>query len=402
MKTIRTFILLLLCVVLLVSGSACGRREYVDADPIDPETLARPTELVLLNAEGELPKPTYSVCLTDSFDLPVAEATVSLSLNGKKLTSAVTDEKGIATLSPELVAGEHEVTFAFETSGIHRACTLTARVTAVEEANRNGVYVRGSAMNNVDLAELKDAGVGNVYLHQEVLSYASREALEAFIAAAAECEIAVHLWMICLHDAGDFVVPIVGQGYNQEYFNAEAERVREAAKIEGLSGLHFDYIRFDGEETRADKFRATEGGGGESAVTEFVMQMVTTARAHNDRLVFSGALMPEYGTLVPQYGQDVAALSEYLDFFVPMLYAGNYNEDLDWITECVRLYRQKHPELDFRPALLTYQSDASQYNKTQEELSAEVAACYEQDASGITLFYYDRGVTTLVPLNRAA
>ncbi|MBQ2252635.1 MAG: hypothetical protein II328_01490, partial [Clostridia bacterium] len=68
----------------------------------------------------------------------------------------------------------------------------------------------------------------------------------------------------------------------------------------------------------------------------------------------------------------------------------------EWISECMRLYRQKHPTLDIRPALLTYRSDTEQINKTEDELRKELDLCYAEGADGAILFYYDHGVTTLV------
>ena len=395
-----TVVFLCLCLLPLC---ACKKKEEIDVDPVDPETLKRPVSLEATIAESELPELLFEVVLKDSYQLPVAEAEISLSAEGlDEPIKATTDENGAAVFSPKLSEGSHEVVFGYEGSKHYRKASFSVTLTAIPRENRSGVYVRGRDLSSIDLAELGAAGVGNLFLHQEVLTSASHKNIEEFIAAAKKEDIRVHLWLITLYDAGEFVVPIVGNNYNQEYFDAEAEKVREAASLEGLYGLHFDYIRYDSEEVRADRFRSTSGDGGEGAITEFVRQMVLAARAVNPDLVFSGATMPQYGVLIAKYGQDLEDLSQYFDFFVPMLYAGNYGEDEEWIAEWMRLYRQKHPRLDLRPALLTYRSDVEQINKTEEELKKELELCYAEGADGAVLFYYDRGVTTLVSPEPAA
>ena len=293
----------------------------------------------------------------------------------------------------------HEATFSYGGNVYYASCKNTVKLTLLSRINRSGVYVRGRSLSSIDLDALQNAGVGNVYLHQEALSRISREGIEEFIAAADAKNIAVHLWLICLWDNGDYVVPITPEKqYHQEYFTSEAAKVRDAASLKGLYGMHFDYIHFDGDEVRADDYRAKAGGGGETAITEFVRQMEEAAHAVNPNLVLSAAIMAENADLIDRYGQDVNALGEYLDFFVPMLYAGNYNEDTSWVKECMRLLRQEYPTTDFRPAILSYLSDLNETNKTRAKLTEEVRACYDGGADGVTLFYYESGLTTLVPL----
>lgn len=400
MKVFPRFLLLCLSLLLLVS---CVREQEPDSDPVDPASLARATVLSAVQTEGELPALCYTVCLTDSYKLPVEKMQISLSV-GEETYTAVTAEDGTASFYPTLAAGEHAAVFSFAGNTYYRETSLTLRLSAHERYNRSGVYVRGRAFNKIDLEELCENRVGNIYLHQEVLSLVSTVGIENFIAQAAEYGIQVHLWLISLWDDGDFVVPIntADGSYAQTYFDTEREKVLRVAALKGLSGIHFDYIRFDGETTRADKFRAKVGGGGEHAVTEFVRQMTEAAESVNEDLLFSGAIMPQDADLIPKYGQDVDSLSSYLDFFVPMLFSGNYGEDTEWVAECMRLLVQNHPQADFRPALLTYLSDANQRNKRAADLEEEVEAVYTAGASGVTLFYYESGETTLVNVEPAA
>ncbi len=399
-RTLCCFLCLCLVCPLLFS---CTRDHGPDEDPVDSSLLLRPTSITLLTDKGELPGATYEVCLKDSYDLPVAGAEITLAGHGVTKQTAVTDEEGVARFVPKCAAGTHQVNFSFAGDSFYRECLLPAEIVALERINRSGVYVRAAALDTLDFEELKEAGAGHIFLHQEVLSQISREGIEEFLAEAKKHKISVHLWLICLWDKGAFVSPIDREtkDYAQDYFDTEAEKVRRAAELEGLAGLHFDYIRFDGEETRADLFRATKGGGGEVAVTEFVRQMTSAAKSVNSSLVFSGTVMAQYADLVPMYGQDLTTLSEYFDFFVPMLYAGNYDKDVHWVTECMRMLRQEFPELDFRPAVLSYESDTNQTNRSVSDVDADVAALYEAGADGVTLFHYRKNQSTLTDLEPA-
>lgn len=396
----RFFSLFLLLALLCGVLFACKKPEEIDSDEVDPTDLARTTKISAVVTNGELPNVSFEFSLTDSYGLPVENMTLTLSSSAFESVSALTDKNGIAVFAPAAPAGIHEATVSFDGSVYYKESTLSVLLNAAARQNRSGVYVRveQNNLNHVDLDALLKQNVGNVYLHQEVLSRISRIGIEEFIAKAKERGIQVHLWLICLWDKGDFVVPITEEKkYHQAYFDSEAEKVKNAASLEGLYGIHFDYIRFDGSKTRADKYKAKAGGGGETAVTEFVRQMTEAAHTVNEELVLSGTVMAEYNDLINRYGQDIKSLSHYLDYFVPMLYTGNYNKDAAWVTECMRMLRQNFPETDFRPALLSYVSDSNQQNKSTLLLSAEVDACYEGGANGVTLFHYNQN-TTMVNL----
>lgn len=400
MKHLTKSLALLLALCFLCALVSCEKKEIVDSDPVDPSDLARKTTLTLLVGEAALPNASVSVCLNDSYAMPVVGAEITLSANGLESVTATTDEMGEAVFPLSCSSGTYKATFRYEGSAVLRDCTLKTDLVVRGFESKSGVYFRGKDLEAIDLAALSENGVTNLFLHQEVLSLTSHEGIEEFIAAAKESGISVHLWLICLWDAGGFVNPIDAENktYNQSYFDTEAEKVRRAASLEGLCGLHFDYIRFEGDTVRADLYNATAGGTGETAVTEFVRQMTEAAETVNGSLVFSGAIMAEYADLIPRYGQDVDALSEYLDFFVPMLYVGNYEEDVAWLTECVRMLRQEFPEADLRPALLTYESDRNTVNKSEEALREEVTAAYAAGADGVVLFYYQKDATTLTDL----
>lgn len=410
MKSLRLFALLLAVCTVFSLVSCTKREEPLPEMPSTEKTFIQDTAIELLNPTADHPNPVYRVRLTDKKGRALENTEITLATEDRNFVAA-TDAEGVATFTPSIKSGECAATFSFAGNNLYAASTLDAVLVTTSMADRCGVYVRAEDIDTVDFARLADKSVGTVFLHQQVLSRVSRERIEAFIADAAEHEIDVHLWLICLHDNGKFVPPIIeeegqeGRDYNKAYFESEAEKVQKAAAIKGLAGLHFDYIRFGGEgdkENRADFYSLKNGTGhGETAITEFVRQMTQTAKSVNPDLVFSGAIMAEYADLVPKYGQDVAALSEYFDFFVPMLYAGNYEKGTDWILECMRMLRQEFPNTSFRPALLTYRSDAEMVSLTEAELTEQVRACWDGKANGVTLFFYKEKVTTLIDLSLA-
>lgn len=405
LRPIRLVSLLLALLLALPLLLACRNESFEDTITVDPDTIASPCHFAPLSTQGEERSFSASFALLDRHERGVENTEVKVTLPNGEVLFATTDGAGQVTLDCALAAGTHVLTLSFAGNGLFAPATYSWSVTVPPLTNRSAVYVRAQEMDAVDFEALEALHVGHVFLHQGVMNRKSNAAIEAFIAEAAEHGVRVHLWMICLWDGGELVSPIVqkedGKGYPQDYFNAEAEKMKKAAALKGLYGLHFDYIRFDGENNPASQYKKKDGSGnGEDAITEFVRQMVLSARAVNQNLVFSGAVMAEYGDLVPLYGQDLVDLDEYLDFVVPMLYAGNYGEDTDWVAECARKFAEETEELSLTvwAGLLTYRSDRDQTVKTEEEMREETEAALDAGADGIAFFYYDGRYANLIDL----
>ncbi len=412
MKFLPRILSLVLCLSLVLPLLSCTQKqEPLPESDATPENFSLNTSIDVLNLTADHPNPAYRVRLTDERGRTIAGMTLTLTAAGTDPISATTNEEGVAEFHPSIKGDECIATVSFAGASYYLPSSVEEVLYATSVATRCSVYLRGSDIETVNFARLQEMSVGNVFLHQEILSQKSREYIEEFIAKAKTFGIEIHLWLICLHDNGKFVPPIIeeegqeGRDFNKAYFETEAEKVQKASSLKGLAGLHFDYIRFEGEganENRADFYSLKNGmGHGETAITEFVRQMTEKAKAVNPALVFSAAIMPEYADLIPKYGQDLSALAKYFSFFVPMTYAGNYEKDAAWITECVRMLRQEFPDLSFRPAVLSYRSDKDFVSLTEEQLREQLAACWAAGANGVTLFYYKEGVTTIVPLSLA-
>ena len=70
--------------------------------------------------------------------------------------------------------------------------------------------------------------------------------------------------MQVFYSGGSWVNPVSGGSVNQAYFNSVIDEAKYYAGLNGVSGVHFDYLRYPGD--------AYQTSGGTAAITEFVRQ----------------------------------------------------------------------------------------------------------------------------------
>lgn len=147
-----------------------------------------------------------------------------------------------------------------------------------------------------------------------------------------------------------------------------------------IDGIHLDYIRYPGT--------AYKYTNGTQTITNFVKRVHDTVKSIKPKVAVSAALMPEGAVNGYYYGQDYSQLSKYLDFLVPMIYKGNYNENTDWIGEKVAYIVSHSNGKPVLAGLQTYESDANVTPISGAELNADVKSAWNNGASGYVLFRY--------------
>ena len=134
------------------------------------------------------------------------------------------------------------------------------------------------------------------------------------------------------------------------YFNQVINEAQTYAKIKGVSGIHFDYLRYPGT--------AYKTTGGTAAITEFVKQATEAIHSINSNLIVSCALMPETTSNAYYYGQDFSAISKYMDVVIPMIYKGNYGKTSTWITTTAKWFVENSNGAQVWSGLQGYKSDS--------------------------------------------
>ncbi len=173
-------------------------------------------------------------------------------------------------------------------------------------------------------------------------------------------------------------------GYNSSYItsyiNNLTSKISNYIKIDGVNGIHLDYLRYPGT--------AYKYNYGTSSITNFVSRVASTVKAIKPNALLSAALMPETSVNAYYYGQDYPSLGKYLDVLVPMIYSGNYNKDAAWIGSVTKYIAQHSGNAQVWAGIMTYKSDDDYTHLSATELLTDTQAALDNGASGFVLFRY--------------
>lgn len=187
-------------------------------------------------------------------------------------------------------------------------------------------------------------------------------------------------------------------GYNTSYNDQLIKAIANIDKNYAVAGIHLDYVRYSGVASAGHAAYQQQGGANAAAntITNFVAKVRKVVTKQ-----LSAALMPEAnirsdGLLqnVYYYGQDYKALSNYLDFLVPMTYEENYNTNNTWITQMTRNIVNLTNGKPVYSGIMTYDGDDNA-NAVNSDLSADVQSAKDGGASGYVLFRYGIGPTVV-------
>lgn len=304
----------------------------------------------------------FQAHLTDVYGNEVPYTKVIFQVNGVPYEK-ITDENGFASLNINLAQGDYTIlTTSYGTSK-----TNTIHISQkVQNSNAKhfGYWVFGRDMLNVDLDNLKKHGVTDIFLNYYALTTHGEEKVRDWITKADN--IKIHIWMQCFYD---------GEWHNPKTtdLNPKIEEAKKYASINGIAGVHLDYLRYPGNAYK------TEGGA--EAITDFVSK-VKNAIPSNIQL--SCAIMPEKDTK-KYYGQDVEALGQIVNFITPMQYKGNYNAGTNWLASTTKNFAQK---ANIWSGLQAYKSDDDTTLLSESELQTDIKTCLDNNAKGILLFRY--------------
>ncbi len=186
-------------------------------------------------------------------------------------------------------------------------------------------------------------------------------------------------------------------GYSSAYKDTLLSFISNITTNYNIDGVHLDYIRYSGSGTNA----AYLNPGGTETITSFVANVTSTVNAIKPKIAVSAALMPEGSMNAKYYGQNYTQLSQYLDFLVPMVYKGNYNQSAYWIGQTVKYIVDNSNGKPVVAGLQTYESDENTTPIQAAELQNDIDTAIANGSSGYALFRYGLINSTYMPIKES-
>ena len=181
------------------------------------------------------------------------------------------------------------------------------------------------------------------------------------------------------YSGGKWVRPINKDNtIKYSFLNKKIKQAKKYAKIKGVDGIHFDYMRFGGT---AHLYKNPN-----RAMNYFAKKASIQIHKVKSNCIVSGALMPEPSMMTYYYGQDVPTISRYMDALLPMVYKGNYHQTTKWIKSVTKKFVDQSNGAQIWTGLQSYHSDNNAKKLTQKSLLKDAKAAKEGGAKGIVLF----------------
>lgn len=260
-------------------------------------------------------------------------------------------------------------------------------------SNRNGVWMWSTHLMGAPLATLASKGIGHIILNEQAFKSYTEEEVLVRIAEAEALGMTVHIWIQCFYSNGTWISPVDDENkrYDQELFDGIIARAESYLDM-GIEGIHLDYIRFGGT---AHLHNHDNGVTGEGAVTEFCRQISARLKAKNSRAILSAALMWERESAY-YYGQNSAAMGQYIDILMPMIYryaeGSGSDRTASWARSTADYFAANSGGAEVWAGLQTYRYvSGSASGLSQEEILNDCRDFTETAATGVVLFRYGLG-----------
>lgn len=322
----------------------------------------------------------FKVKITDARGDIVTGKHIVLKI-GQKTYDAKTDKSGVATFNVILNKGVYTFkVYSYTTSKYAPASkSFTIKIKSNALIN-NGFWLFGSDMKKVNLNTMAKNGVNHIFLNSYAVTLHGESEVSEFAVNAGKLGINVHIWMQTFND-GSWISPVYSNGnYKYTLFNSIINEAKEYASIEGIDGIHFDYLRFPGT---AYKYK-----NGVAAINYFTKQACTELHNLNSSLIVSAAIMPEPSSDKYYYGQDIPTISKYLDVIIPMIYKGNYGQGASWIKSVTSTFVSQSNGAQVWSGLQGYYSDSNPKSLPASTLINDADYAGFGGASGIIIFRY--------------
>ncbi len=350
-----------------------------------PKIISRANNVVYKN---KISTP-FKIKLVSARGIALKNKKITFTIKGKKYVK-YTNKDGIATLYIKRTTGTYTIKVYTAKTTYYKADTKYYSIKVQSNnARNNGFWLFGSDMKKVNLDSLKKVGTKHIFLNAKAVELWGQSGVEKFISSASGKGIKVHIWMQVFYD-GKWINPVKNGKIDYDLIKSKVNLAKKYAKIKGVAGVHFDYLRYPGN---AYKYSA-----GVSAVNYFVKTATSAVHAINSKLIVSAAVMPEPSSMKYYYGQDIPTISKYLDVIIPMIYKGNYNAGSSWIQKVTAAFVKQSSHAKIWSGIQTYKSDSDVTKLSATSLMKDADAAAAGGAYGVILFRW--GITNLINFNK--
>ena len=336
-------------------------------------------------------KSLFQLKLVDVYGNAVPSQYITIKVAGKTYT-VKTNSKGIATFYLSLNQGTHNIEYYFYQNGNYVSSSGSHVIVVKAKLSKgNGYWVNKWDMKKVNLKKLAKRGTKHIFLLHTAFSKYGKKAVLKWIKKAHKYGMKVHIWMSVFYQNGKFIHPANKKGkYNYKHMNKIIKQAKYYAGLEGVDGIHFDYVRYGGN---AYKFKNAV-----NAVNYFIKKASIEVRGVNPNIILSAAVMPEPSSMKHYYAQDVPTMSKYLDVIIPMIYKGNYHASSKWIKKTTKKFVKMSKGAKIWSGLQTYKSDSNIKKLSYKSLFKDAKSAKKGGASGVVLFRW--GLSKLLNFNK--
>lgn len=323
----------------------------------------------------------FIVHLADANGKALSNQDVIIKVNGKEY-NIKTDANGDAQITLSLKKGKYKAKFYFKSNSPYLASKDKFKIVVKPKmAKGDGYWIFGADMKKVNLKSLSKSGTKQIFLNFYSIKLYGKSGVASWIKKANKYGISVHIWMQVFYSGGKWVVPIDDNdgSIKYSYITSKVKEAKSYAKIKGVAGIHFDYVRLSGVKYRENGYKA---------VNYFVEKATAGIHKVNPNCIVSAAVMPEPSSLKYYYGQDIPTITKYVDAIVPMAYKGNYGQKTSWITSVTKTLVKQSKGAKVWCGLQTYKSDDDPTKLSSKKLLKDAKAAKSGGASGVILFRF--------------